>query len=102
MPRGYLKHKKEVGKKKDRGGSSGRRYIAEKDSDPARSRDALEDFVLTAATRNDANKKTPPNILLPTLLENAAYASKRLLYSACPANASGTRQHATSASTTSM
>ena len=58
MPRGYLKHKKEVGKKKDRGGSSGRRYIAEKDSDPARSRDALEDFVLTAATRNDANKKT--------------------------------------------
>ncbi len=48
MPRGYLKHDKDVAKKKARGGSSGSRYADDKDSDPPRDRSAVDDFVIDA------------------------------------------------------
>eukprot|EP01083_Nonionella_stella_P164474 544427_1 len=52
MPRGYLKHNKEIGKKKARGGSSGTRYADEKDPHPRRNRSAVADFVVDAPTVN--------------------------------------------------
>eukprot|EP00581_Thalassiosira_minuscula_P025832 CAMPEP_0184408632 /NCGR_PEP_ID=MMETSP0738-20130409/3428_1 /TAXON_ID=385413 /ORGANISM="Thalassiosira miniscula, Strain CCMP1093" /LENGTH=271 /DNA_ID=CAMNT_0026766149 /DNA_START=134 /DNA_END=946 /DNA_ORIENTATION=+ len=48
MPRGYLKHNKEISKKKARGGSSGRGWIAENEPDPPRDRRVVQDFVIGA------------------------------------------------------
>lgn len=59
MPRGYLKHNKEIGKKKARGGSSGQKYFAEKEPDPTRIRCAVEDFALDAqiTTKNRTTRE---------------------------------------------
>lgn len=60
MPRGYLKHAKEAGKKKARGGSSGQGYGTENwERTPPRNRNAAEDFVATANTKSSPVKKEP-------------------------------------------
>ncbi|KAL7552973.1 hypothetical protein ACHAWF_016213 [Thalassiosira exigua] len=49
MPRGYLKHNREVSKRKARGGSSGQGYVAEKDVDHPRIRNVEDDFFVRAS-----------------------------------------------------
>jgi len=74
MPRGYLKHNKEICKKRARGGSSGQRCIAKTDPDPPRICRAFEDFAVDA--QSVAKKNTVQKVRQHIPLENVSFALK--------------------------
>jgi len=66
MPRGYLKHNKEICKKRARGGSSGQRCIAKTDPDPPRICRAFEDFAVDAQSVAKKNTVQKAKAAYPT------------------------------------
>lgn len=65
MPRGYIKHDKEVGKKKARGGSSRRGRVTKKDQDPPRTLCDVEDFKLDAPSATKDNTAREDAVTYP-------------------------------------
>ena len=73
MPRGYLKHNSAIGRKKARGGSSGRGYVSEKDHDIPRDRIVIEDFVIDTPNNSDYKKNVDSRAPNHPVLESVQF-----------------------------